>query len=278
MYETTAGLREAIETRLRQRAKDESIDASRLRRGLVFERIMVRLEAGQPGEWVVKGGMALEWRLGKRARGTRDLDLVLRSQPVSGEELRNRLVELLADDPQADRFLFEVGTAQPLDVGFRFMVRANLAGKEFAAVRVDVAVRGEELAATERLQMPRAVPSFETLSPPQIEVASTSQHFAEKLHALTRDYGQHPNTRVRDLVDLVLLIELKLVRAADVLRVVRHVFESRATHAVPQDLVDPPAGWSVAYSEMAATALLDAKTFEEAISLLRSFWNEARSL
>ena len=40
-----------------------------------FERLLVRLELGAPGRWVVKGGMALEMRLGDRARSTRDLDL-----------------------------------------------------------------------------------------------------------------------------------------------------------------------------------------------------------
>lgn len=278
MYETTAGLREAIDTRLRQRARDEHIDATRLRRGLVFERIMVRLEATGQGEWVVKGGMALEWRLGKRARGTRDLDLVLRGDPVSGTELRDRFVELLADDPGSDRFVFEVGPAQPLDVGFRLSVRANLAGKEFAAVRVDVAVRGGELVATERLQLPRAVPAFAPLSAPEIEVAATTQHFAEKLHALTRDYGAHSNTRVRDLVDLILLIELDLVRPRDLLPVVHHVFDSRATHAIPEDLPDPPPSWRDDYPQMAAGSALHARTLEEAMSRLRSFWNAARSL
>jgi hypothetical protein len=135
----------------------------------VFERIMARLEVAEPGAWVVKGGMALEWRLGKRARGTRDLDLVLRGQAVSGAELRDRLVDLLAEDRGEDRFLFEVGPAQPLDVGFRFSVKTKLAGKEFATVRLDVATRGDELVATERLHVPGAIPELEQFSPPEVE-------------------------------------------------------------------------------------------------------------
>lgn len=34
------------------------------------------------------------------------------------------------------------------------------------------------------------------------QLAATTQHFAEKLHALTRDYGAQLNTRIRDPVDL----------------------------------------------------------------------------
>ena len=246
-----------------------------MRRGFVFERILARLEVVEPGAWVVKGGMALEWRLGKRARGTRDLDLVLRGHAVSGAELRDRLVDLLAEDRGEDRFLFEVGRAQPLDVGFRFSVKASLAGKQFATVRLDVAARGDELVATERLHLPGAIPALEQFSPPEVEVAATTQHFAEKLHALTRDYGAQLNTRIRDLVDLMLLIELDLVRPAQVLPVVRHVFESRGTHDVPGELPDPPAGWTEDYAQAAGATSLRARTLQDAMSRLRSFWREA---
>jgi Nucleotidyl transferase AbiEii toxin, Type IV TA system len=129
VYETPAALRQAIDTRLNQRAREDGVEVNRLRRGLVFQRIMARFEGAEPGAWVVKGGMALEWRLGKQARGTRDLDLVLRGHAIAGPGLRERLVELLATD-RGDRFLFEVGPAQPLDVGFRFSIRADLAGIE----------------------------------------------------------------------------------------------------------------------------------------------------
>ncbi len=278
MYETAAGLRQAIDTRLNQRARTHHVEVNRLRRGLVFERIMRRLESTEPGEWVVKGGMVLEWRLGTRARATRDLDLVRRGQAVGGPELRERLVDLLAADKEEDRFLFEVGPAQTLDVGFRFSVNASLAGKVFASVRLDIAARGEELVSTERLQLPCALPGFDRLSPPQVEAAAPVQHLAEKLHALTRDHGDRLNTRVRDLVDLVLLIELEMVRAADVLPVVRHVFASRGTHTVPLELPDPPGGWARDYAEEAAATSLRARTLEAAMSRLRSFWREASGL
>lgn len=278
MYETAAGFRQAIETRLNERARKDHVEVNRLRRGLVFERIMARLGAAEPGAWVVKGGMVLEWRLGERARATRDLDLVRRGQAVGGSELRERLVDLLASEKEDDRFLFEVGPPQALDVGFRFSVTASMAGRAFASVRLDVAARAEELVSTEKLQVPGALPTFDRLSPPQVEVAAPAQHFAEKLHALTRDHGDRLNTRVRDLVDLMLLIELELVRAPDVLPVVRHVFESRGTHPVPGDLPDAPAGWARDYAEEAAATSLRARTVDEAMSRLRSFWHDAHSL
>jgi hypothetical protein len=198
-------------------------------------------------------------------------------ESASGSELRERLGDLLAADKGDDRFLFEVGPPQALDVGFRFSLTASMAGKTFASVRLDVAARGEELLSTEKLQVPGALPTFDRLSPPQVEVAAPVQHFAEKLHALTRDHGDRLNTRVRDLVDLMLLIELELVRAPEVLPAVRHVFESRGMHPVPGDLPDPPAGWARDYAAAAAATSLRARTVDEAMSRLRSFWHDAHT-
>jgi hypothetical protein len=145
----------------------------------------------------------------------------------------------------------------------------------FAPVRLDVAERADELLTTETLQVPGALPDFHRLPPPRLEVASPAQHFAEKLHALTREHGDRTNTRVRDLVDLLLLIELRLVSPADVTPTVRHVFDTRGTHAVPGAIPDPPASWARDYAASAAAVSLQATTLERATARLRSFWGDA---
>ena len=112
----------------------------------------------------------------------------------------------------AHRFSFRVQkpVALAVDSGgrgaWRFSVEAWLAGKPFAGIRLDVAARGEELAITEQLKLPGCL-SFADIPARSIQAVERRQHFAEKLHALTRDYGDRPNTRIKDLVDLVLLIE-----------------------------------------------------------------------
>lgn len=63
-YETPEALRAALEDRLRNEGAGSGTDVARLRRRTVFERLLVRLERASPGTWVVKGGMALELRLG----------------------------------------------------------------------------------------------------------------------------------------------------------------------------------------------------------------------
>ena len=56
-YETPTALRMALEDRFRLQAKESGIPVDRLRRRVMFERIIARLEHSEPGLWVLKGGM-----------------------------------------------------------------------------------------------------------------------------------------------------------------------------------------------------------------------------
>lgn len=275
-YKTAVDLRRAIEARLKSDAETKGTDYGRLRRIVVFDRIAARLSASDQG-WVLKGGTALEFRLGLRARATKDLDLVLRSTPSDGTTLREVLIETLAADVDRDRFVFTVG--QPIDLdtdtagnpGWRFSVDGALAGKTFTVVRVDVVLRPAELAATDRISLPGML-EFAGIRPRTIESADRSQHFAEKLHALTRDYGSRPKTRVKDLVDLILLIHDGLSPDQDLLAVVRHVYTVRATHPVPTSIPDPPPAWRNEYPALAAEATLGERDLPAALDTVRAFW------
>ena len=70
-YKTAQALRMALEQRLLSRSKETKVSLDRLRRRVLFERIVSRLHAAEPGRWVLKGGMALEVRLRDDARLTR---------------------------------------------------------------------------------------------------------------------------------------------------------------------------------------------------------------
>ncbi|MGD0063141.1 MAG: nucleotidyl transferase AbiEii/AbiGii toxin family protein [Streptosporangiaceae bacterium] len=275
-YKTAVDLRRAIEARLKIDAETKGTEYGRLCRIVVFDRIAARLSASDQG-WVLKGGTALEFRLGLRARATKDLDLVLRSAPSDDTTLREILIETLAADVDRDRFVFTVGQPVDLDTdaagnpGWRFSVDGALAGKTFTAVRVDVVLRPVELAATDRISLPGTL-EFAGIRPRTIESADRSQHFAEKLHALTRDYGSRPNTRVKDLVDLLLLIHDGLAPNQDLLAVVRHVYTVRATHPMPTSIPDPPPAWRNEYPALAAGAALGERDLPAALDILRAFW------
>src|SRR6266545_4153215 len=130
-YTTPGALRAALEARMASREAATVPGLERLRRRTVFE-------------WVLKGGMALEVRLGDRARSTRDLDLAVRQAGEDAEAVRDHLIDALATDPEGDGFEFRVGPAKAIDLdeagraGWRFAVDARLDGRTFANVRLDV--------------------------------------------------------------------------------------------------------------------------------------------
>lgn len=276
-HDTPAALRAALEARLGSRSRETGVDLERLRRRAAFERLLVRLELGAPGRWIVKGGMALEVRLGDRARSTRDLDLALRDAGHDGEAVRDLLFECLSQDPDGDGFEFRVEAPSTISAdeagrpGWRFSVLTRLGGRTYATVRVDIVARADEISATQRVELP-GILDFAGLGRHTVEVVDPAQHFAEKMHALTRSHGDRPNSRVRDLPDIVLLIEDGLESTPHLLAVVSHVFDTRAMHGLPGELPDPPASWRDRYPVSAGDMDVSAATLDEAMAVVRRFW------
>lgn len=286
-YRTPAALRAGLEARMEAEARSRGIDLGRLRRQVAFERLLVRLAAlplATVDEWVLKGGLALELRLGDICRATRDLDLAILGNEDDGDHVRSRLLDALSEDCENDHFTFTIGHPRPLAAdlagrpGWRFPVEVRLAGKTFVNVRLDVVARAEELdGAVEQLTFPSGL-AFAGFPPvvtvPAIDLA---QHAAEKFHALTREYGDRPNTRVKDLVDLVLLVEHKLIEGARLRERLRTVFTVRATHEMPTDLPDPPAAWRQDYLTLIADLDIGAHTADAAMALIRPIWKACTS-
>jgi hypothetical protein len=201
-YRDAAALRRALEDRLKQQTTRSGHDLERSRRTVVFDRLAARLSLDPASEWILKGGAVMEFRLHDRARMTKDLDLATRLDHPDDNEVRDRLIEALSIDPDDDGFVFETSTATPLTPdahgrgAWRFSIQARLAGRRFAGIRLDIAARGEELALTELLPLPNTL-AFAGTPPRSIEAVDRCQHFAEKLHALTLDRGDRPNTGSR---------------------------------------------------------------------------------
>ena len=108
-YDSPQALRTALEARVRNESAASGVSPDRLRRRVMFQRIVARLQRAEPGRWVVKGGMAMEVRLRDAARLTKDLDLGLREPDVDVGDLRDRIIEALTRDDDGDWFVFAVG-------------------------------------------------------------------------------------------------------------------------------------------------------------------------
>jgi len=96
------------------------------------------------------------------------------------------------------------------------------------------------------------------------------QQFAEKLHAYTLPRQGTVNGRVRDLVDMVLLIRSATLANNKVTEAIRVTFERRKTHAVPNTLPVPPAEWRKPYQALARECGLSGQV-EDAVEILRTF-------
>jgi predicted nucleotidyltransferase component of viral defense system len=244
-YETAKAFRTALEQRLKNEAQASDIALIRLRKRVAFERFLVRLATSESSGWVLKGAFALELRLGLRARTTKDIDL---GRADDEEAATEHLVAATHVDLD-DFFVFEVRRTPALDAatGFhavRYTVRADLDARRFEQFPVDVAFREAMPIQAEPLLGASSL-EFADIAELQLPVISLEQHVAEKLHAYTGAFGreQRESTRVKDLVDLVLIGESADLNAKRLHQALATTFEQRTRQPLPNALPPPPSSW-----------------------------------
>jgi predicted nucleotidyltransferase component of viral defense system len=244
---------------------------------VIFQRIVIRLQRGEPRQWVLKGGMALEVRLQNAARLTKDVDLGLRDQSFKESDLRDRLVELLGRDVDRDGFVFAVGRATRMadDGGghatWRVPVDVELAGRHFGSIKLDVSPRAHELDATDIVPLPNSL-AFAGLTTVDIEIIEVHRHAAEKLHAMLQIYGERENSRVRDLVDLMLLSEHGLLSTSRLADAVTQVWAERDAARPPVNFPELPTSWPAPYERLAAEHDVEPSSFQAAAADAALLW------
>lgn len=282
-YATAAAFRTALEARLNEQARHDGVDLHRLRRQVAFDRLLARMfDRSQPVRdgWVLKGGYALEMRF-HMARSTKDLDLTVRSVQGSAEDsiaLRERL-QLAASTELPDFFMFIVGEAmaelnQAPEGGARFPVDARLDGRTFAKFHVDLGVGDEVLEPLESVEGEDWL-GFAGIPAVVVPALSVEQHWAEKFHAYTRP-RETPNSRVRDLVDLVLILQHEAPATERVRAAVDATFRRRGTHSAPDVVPEPPSVWAKPFAALAAECGLE-QTLATAHERVEAFWRSVRA-
>jgi len=228
-YETAAAFRAALLTRLRQQAQTEGASVDRLRKRVVFERLLARLVRVTPERWALKGALALDFRQPVRARATMDADLVTEADI---EQLTADLLTATRLDLD-DHFIFrarrirDADSEQP-EPTVRFHLTVELAGQVFDEATLDVAVNTHADWKPERVRS--HLLEFAGLPPVEIPVIPSEVHVAEKVHAYARSYGAtgQASTRSKDLVDIIVIAETTPLDAA-ALNEALHGFSSGAT-------------------------------------------------
>ena len=267
----------SLNHRLRNLAEAEGVPASRVRNRYVFQRVLVRL-ARDP-RWVLKGGFGLELRLGLAARATKDLDLLRwEDETLSAAGLQELLDDAL-DVPADDECTFVVRRPRPVRAEdeapstWRVVVDVLVAGQTFGTVTIDVVTRAVEPAEGLDAVLVRPVLGGEEF---RVRSVGLARHAAEKAHAYARLYAHdRPSSRVKDLVDLALLVERGLLVPVDFARAVAIVFAERDAACPPADLPDPPGAWLGDYAAMAELLGLGSRSSSAAAALVRDFYRTA---
>lgn len=261
-YPSPAAFRAAVDTRLRNYARQVGVPVQVIRRQAALERLMARLAQVAPGRWALKGGLALNTRLPSHARASMDMDIDHRRGAAAARE---DLLRAIAVDLH-DHFAFAITGTEEVHEGarrlaLRYRLEGSVAGVPFELVQVDVTVLAPEVWETEVALRPGLLADV-GLGPIEVMLAPLERQVAEKLHAYSRRYNGE-STRVRDLVDLVIVRLFAPVDARRLRQEILRTFAQRATHAVPDVFPTPPANWARAYSDEARavgipTALPDA--------------------
>src|SRR5437667_2016410 len=164
---------------------------------------------------------------------------------------RQRLQEAVEVNLE-DYLEFRIGVAQaeleapPLG-GARFPCEAVLAGKSYAKFHIDVGC-GDAMSGEPEPLTGEGLLGFAGIGPAQVLAIPRPQQFAEKIHAYTFPWTGRTNTRSKDLVDLVLLIETGPPEPAAVRVALEATFATRNTHPLPQSLPPPPESWKADFA------------------------------
>lgn len=269
-YQNGGAFRRALEQRLSTQSLRSGVPLTRLRKMVAFERFLARLLRAQPDAWVIKGGLALQLRLGSRARTTKDIDMLALSQP---KEISSTLREAVSLD-LGDWFTFEVAepgqnsiTAQG---GLRHPIHALLDSRTFEQFHIDVGIGDALVEAVEYLNTP-ALLDFADLEPTRVPCYPITQQIAEKLHAYTRTRKSGESSRVKDFVDILLLAELGTISGEWLFRAIQATFSALETHTIPANVPPPPAKWENEFRLMTKDIGINDMTLEQAYRFIQSF-------
>lgn len=257
-YASAAAFRMALEQRLLNLTRETELSLARLRKTVVFDRILARLSASAPDRWVLKGALALDFRFESPGRATKDIDLVRRDNEEAATE---DLIAAQATELD-DYFVFTIEKVERREewqegATLRYRARAELAGRRFDEVIIDIGFSDPLQWEPERLTGPDLL-GFADIEPTEVPALPLEQQVAEKFHAYTGVYGSgHPSSRAKDLIDLVLIKSYSTLDAARLREALVETFRSRGLQDLPTSVPTPPIDWETSYRKLAMEVGID---------------------
>lgn len=222
-YQTPAAVESAIRSAAQKAAQnDKSLSTQERIRLEYFHRFLCRIFSETPTDaWLLKGGTALLARV-PSARATSDVDLFNRRHSLAAAltELRR-----LAALDLGDFFRFEYvshtdslgGKQQAYTEGIRVSFDVYLGVNKKDRLNVDLVVKAVTTETPETI-IPSNVLTLPKLPQCEYRLYPLVDQMADKVCATLSLYNGHPSTRVKDLVDLVVLTLTRTPSMAAALR------------------------------------------------------------
>jgi hypothetical protein len=273
-YGTPQAFWSAVLSRSRNAARATGSPSNNLARQFVYDRFLARLFThAADGSWVLKGGTALLARV-RSARHSRDIDLFRSAGTLEGAVADLRAAAAL-DLRDHLRFVLGSPTRSPERPGSEL---ATVKIEGYAGVRkvgdfsVDVVIGAVITSAPELLRPDPAV-TIPGLEGPPYLLYPVADHVADKLCATVERHGpaQLPSSRVRDLVDLVVIARTQRIVAS----ALREAIAAERLHRGLAEIHrwECPSEWAGSYPRVARDVDLcrDHRAFAEASALAAAF-------
>ena len=235
-------------------------------RQFVHDRFLCRVFAIDDG-WVLKGGTAMLARV-RDARHSLDIDLWNERGDLDAAEASLRVA---AARDLGDHLRSELTTTDATASGRKAKVVAWLGATDLERFTVDLIVGSivtapiEEVAPANRIELPRLE------SHPAYRLYPIVDHLADKVCAIHETHGRRPSTRVRDLVDVLIMAATQRVEA----EALRIAIETERLHRGMPAFVElaPPATWAGQYARVArdVTDLVGTNRFADAVLAAKRF-------
>ncbi|MFR9806487.1 nucleotidyl transferase AbiEii/AbiGii toxin family protein [Pseudonocardia sp. RS010] len=282
-YSSPQAMWNAVVSRSRNTAREAGSTSNNLARQFVYDRFLARLFThAADGTWVLKGGTALLARV-RSARHSRDIDLFRNAGTLDTamDELRDAAALDLND-----YLRFVLGDSK------RSQERPGQPGSELATVKIDgyAGVRkvsdfsvdvviGAVITSDPQLLRPEPTITLPGMESPPYRIYPVADHIADKLCATIERHGpaQLPSSRVRDLVDLVVIARTQQVSAG----ALREAITAERLHRGLPEIThwQCPSEWVKTYAKEARDVIMcrNHRSFDDASALAGTFLNPVLS-
>jgi predicted nucleotidyltransferase component of viral defense system len=277
-YRTPEALWAAVDTRIEQLVvADPRLTKGNLQRQFVYERLLARVFR-DTDEWVLKGGTALLARV-RSARHSKDVDL-FRLQGTVGDAVAKFKKIAASDLRDHFRFVAHSHTVRDERAGQRATRLATVSVDGYAGATlkarfgVDIVI-GSIITREPETLVPEPVVHIGGMPAPRYLLYPIVDHVADKVCATFERFGSKraPSSRVRDLVDLVVIARTQTMHA----HALRQAIEAERLHRqlAPITHYAPPTNWRSMYATAARGVVecVDHSTYAAATGLMERFLN-----